>query len=785
MDKFVENTGGGSCADKTIVMDYYDGNTLTALWNLAQHFAISDQHFGSTFGPSTIGAINIVSGNTHGVQPVGAGENGTMIANSQPAARRLLDQQGRGPGDVQRPQHRRPDERRPASRGAGSRAASGRRRGTANGDAVCAGAGNERRGREGQRLPPAPRAVPVLRLDRQPAPRAAVLGGRDRLRPTQANHQYDLKDFDAALAAGNLPQVSFLKAISAEDAHPGYSGPLDEQHFVVRVLNELQQSPEWASTAVFLAYDDSDGWYDHAFIAAAAGLARSQRRAQRRRPVRARARPGRLRRPLRAGPAPAAARRLALGEAELRRLHPDRADVDHPVHRGQLEPRADRRPVVRRACRGAEQHVRLRPRARPRAEALPRRRHRAAAGRRAGTRGDRAGAARPRPTAGRYAHRDGDGDGARRPIPTATATATATPVPTATPKPTPVPKPKVAVKLSCKTTGGGKRITVSCTASGKDATRRTTLRLAILKGKKELASARVSLQEQEGEGDRPSEQEAQGRALHAADHSHPGGPRRHRREPDDAAEVGVRRALLAAVLCLAGCGGTQRAPAVAPAPPAAPRRGSGAPTCRPRRSPTRRPASRSTATCGRSSCRCRSRHSRARSPATGTTARGRRRRWQVHALALRRALRAGDRAGARRAWAGAYERYLRLGAAYGALGDLDAAIVADRERLERGLWTGEPLSALRPAASAPRGRRARAAPGRAEGRDHAAGLRDPRARDPRGRPARHAQRRRRALQRRGRARHRRRRWPPPRPSSARCARCWPRAACWRRSRPGC
>ena len=54
---------------------------------------------------------------------------------------------------------------------------------------------------------------------------------------------------------------------------------------------------------------------------------------------------------------------------------------------------------------------------------------------------------------------------------------------------------------------------------------------------------------------------------------------------------------------------------------------------------------------------------------------------------------------ARRAWAGAYERYLRIGAAYGALGDLDAAIVDDRERLERGLWTGEPLSALRPAAA--------------------------------------------------------------------------------------
>src|SRR3954464_11682285 len=85
MDKFVQNTGGGSCADKTIVMDYYDGNTVTALWNLAQNFAMSDAHFGSTFGPSTIGAINLVSGNPHGVQQPQLGEGGTLIANSQPA----------------------------------------------------------------------------------------------------------------------------------------------------------------------------------------------------------------------------------------------------------------------------------------------------------------------------------------------------------------------------------------------------------------------------------------------------------------------------------------------------------------------------------------------------------------------------------------------------------------------------------------------------------------------------------------------------------------------------
>ena len=58
MDQFVQDTSGGSCTDKSIVMDYYDGNTVTGLWNYAQHFAMSDNSYSDTFGPSTPGAIN-------------------------------------------------------------------------------------------------------------------------------------------------------------------------------------------------------------------------------------------------------------------------------------------------------------------------------------------------------------------------------------------------------------------------------------------------------------------------------------------------------------------------------------------------------------------------------------------------------------------------------------------------------------------------------------------------------------------------------------------------------
>jgi len=69
MDKFVQNTSGGSCTDKSIVMDYYDGNTVTAMWNYAQYFSMSDNSYGTTFGPSTPGALNLVSGQTNGATP--------------------------------------------------------------------------------------------------------------------------------------------------------------------------------------------------------------------------------------------------------------------------------------------------------------------------------------------------------------------------------------------------------------------------------------------------------------------------------------------------------------------------------------------------------------------------------------------------------------------------------------------------------------------------------------------------------------------------------------------
>ena len=88
-----------------------------------------------------------------------------------------------------------------------------------------------------------------------------------------ANHNYDTGDFDdlvAAITAGRLPAsalpaVTFLKAPGYQDGHAAYSEPADEQAFVVREIDALEATPDWSSTAVIVSYDDSDGWYDHAY----------------------------------------------------------------------------------------------------------------------------------------------------------------------------------------------------------------------------------------------------------------------------------------------------------------------------------------------------------------------------------------------------------------------------------------------------------------------------------------------------------------------------------------
>jgi phospholipase C len=263
MDRFVEFTAGGSCAGprgKSIVMDYYDGNTVTALWNLAQHFSMSDNSFGTNFGPSTVGAINLVSGQTHGTDvATGSGvEGNAIIGDPQPklddcANPGGVQLSGRNVGDLLNAHH--------VSWGwfqGGFRPTSVDGTGKATCNASHPNVANATIRDYVQHHEPFQYYSSTANVHHLPPTSTAMIGSSD-----QANHQYDLSDFDAALASGNLPSVSFLKPAAFEDGHPSNSDPLDEQRFIARTLNALEQSPEWSSTAVIIAYDDSDGWYDH------------------------------------------------------------------------------------------------------------------------------------------------------------------------------------------------------------------------------------------------------------------------------------------------------------------------------------------------------------------------------------------------------------------------------------------------------------------------------------------------------------------------------------------
>jgi phospholipase C len=316
MDKFVEDTGRpgavGTTTGKTLgeclgtgvtpgnfaVMDYYDGNTVTALWNYAQRFSMSDNSWDTGFGPSTPGALNVVSGQTFGVNCSGSGA-GFAVLNS-PATCPAFGVNPAVPGSIApvvnpagttfgdsdpyydvcsnnsiSEQHGGANIGDELSSGSlswgfftGGFADPGYVPGnpatdTHPGNAECSqthtGIGNT----VGQKdyIPhhePFQYYQSTANPNHLPPTSVAAIGHQD-----QANHQYDLSDFFASVDTNNMPSVSYLKAPAFQDGHAGYSNPTDEQTFLVNTLNHLQQSKEWKSTAVVIAYDDSDGWYDH------------------------------------------------------------------------------------------------------------------------------------------------------------------------------------------------------------------------------------------------------------------------------------------------------------------------------------------------------------------------------------------------------------------------------------------------------------------------------------------------------------------------------------------
>jgi len=360
MDKFPLTVGngsgktpeGGACVAGD-VMNYYDGNTVTAMWNYAQRYAMSDNSFGTTFGPSSPGAINLISGNTGNVDMGHTANNPSIATATKPNADLTADGQGgfsltsdaqpywddcstrdavamsgKNVGDLlndaglswgffeggfrattsfadaatatghpgQPTATFTPDEFK--NGGFNASVPHSSNQGICNAVhpvGVGLPAPQTGTGQYGYKDDYIPHHQPFqyyastanphhLALATNADGTVSVSALRTVGTDTQhyaagqpqfdtPNHQYDVSDFDQLVAGINrgdlppatLPAVSFLKASGYQDGHAAYSDPIDEQEFVVKEINALQQTPDWKNTAVVIAYDDSDGWYDHAY----------------------------------------------------------------------------------------------------------------------------------------------------------------------------------------------------------------------------------------------------------------------------------------------------------------------------------------------------------------------------------------------------------------------------------------------------------------------------------------------------------------------------------------
>jgi phospholipase C len=78
----------------------------------------------------------------------------------------------------------------------------------------------------------------------------------------QLNNIESLSDFFAAAKAGSLPAVSWVVPNGTVSEHPPALVSAG-QTYVTGLINAIMQGPDWDSTAIFLAWDDWGGFYDH------------------------------------------------------------------------------------------------------------------------------------------------------------------------------------------------------------------------------------------------------------------------------------------------------------------------------------------------------------------------------------------------------------------------------------------------------------------------------------------------------------------------------------------
>jgi phospholipase C len=100
----------------------------------------------------------------------------------------------------------------------------------------------------------------------QSASTPSIWNPRPRFDTVQRDHQLGniqpLRDFYRAARKGTLPAVTWITPSQALSEHPPALVTAG-QTYVTRLIDSVMRSPDWKSTAIFLAWDDWGGFYDH------------------------------------------------------------------------------------------------------------------------------------------------------------------------------------------------------------------------------------------------------------------------------------------------------------------------------------------------------------------------------------------------------------------------------------------------------------------------------------------------------------------------------------------
>ena len=77
------------------------------------------------------------------------------------------------------------------------------------------------------------------------------------------NNVVNYNNFVTDAANGNLPNVSWLAAITGSNSEHPPGSVCTGENWTVAQINAVMNGPQWSSTAIFVIWDDYGGFYDH------------------------------------------------------------------------------------------------------------------------------------------------------------------------------------------------------------------------------------------------------------------------------------------------------------------------------------------------------------------------------------------------------------------------------------------------------------------------------------------------------------------------------------------